>query len=42
MSIEVRYSRGSKVPDLAECDAHPRAAEFRRYLEWKRELIAAS
>jgi hypothetical protein len=24
--------------ELAECEAHPLAAEFRRYLEWKREL----
>ena len=24
--------------DLAECDAHPLSLEFRRYLEWKRDL----
>ena len=24
--------------DLADCDAHPRAGEFRCYLAWKREL----
>jgi hypothetical protein len=27
--------------DLAKCDAHPRATEFRRYLDWKRHLIKA-
>jgi hypothetical protein len=24
--------------DLSECDAHPLSSEFRRYLEWKRDL----
>ena len=24
--------------ELARCEAHPLAAEFRRYLEWKRDL----
>jgi hypothetical protein len=28
--------------DLASCDDHPRAEEFRRYLEWKRDVFKAS
>jgi hypothetical protein len=28
--------------DLASCDHHPRAEEFRRYLEWKRGVFKAS
>jgi hypothetical protein len=28
--------------DLASCGRHPRTEEFRRYLEWKRDLIQAS
>jgi hypothetical protein len=26
--------------ELAECPAHPFAGEFRRYLDWKRELVS--
>jgi hypothetical protein len=28
--------------DLASCNRHPRAEEFRRYLEWKRDIFTAA